>query len=146
MTRLFMESARLAFISILVLFLSGPVAVAQPPSDGTFTVCSSVPGQIGRVLAPEIATAEDIQAFHKAVNSLRTELNTVCRQDKTVFKLFKVKARKIVFEMSAGATEPVAYLNDSQLIVEFYGGPFDARSFRQMVKKALQGQKIPRGD
>ena len=136
----------LVFMTILAL-LSGQVAVAvQPPSDGSPTVCSGTLTEIGSVLPMEVATAEDIQAFHKAVGTLRIELDAVCKQDKSTLKLFKAKAKQVIFEMSAGATEPVAYLNESQLIVEFYGGPFDARSFRQMVKKALQGQKIPRGD
>ena len=145
-TRWFARPAWLVLITILAL-LSGQVAVAiQPPSDEIPTVCSGVFADIGWVLEPEVATAEDIHAFHNAVGALRSQLDTVCKRDKTTFKLFKAKVKKIVFEMSAGATEPVAYLNESQLIVEFYGGPFDARSFRQMVKKALQGQKIPQGD
>jgi hypothetical protein len=145
-TRWFARPAWLVFITILAL-LSDRVAVAiQPSSDESPTVCSGASAEIGSVLAPEVATVEDIQAFHQAVGTLRTELDAVCKWDKTAFKLFKAKVNKVVFEMSAGATEPTAYLKKGQLIVEFYGGPFDARSFRQIVKKVLQGQKVPRGD
>jgi hypothetical protein len=144
--RLFARPAWLAFITILAL-LAGPVAGATPPPpDENPTVCSGASAPIGSVLAPEVATAEDVQAFRKAVGSLRAELDTVCKQDKTAFKLFKSKAKKVVFEMSAGATEPTAYLKSTQLIVEFYGGPFDARSFRQIVKKVLQGKPAPLSD
>lgn len=136
----------LASITILAL-LMGPVAGATPPPpDENPTVCSGAPAPIGSVLAPEVATAEDVQAFRKAVNSLRVELDTICKRDKAAFKLFRSKAKKVVFEMGAGATEPTAYLKDGQLIVEFYGGPFDARSFRQTVKKVLQGKPVPHDD
>lgn len=144
--RLFARPTWLAFITILAL-LAGPVAGAiPPPPDGNPTVCSGAPAEIGSVLAPEVATTEDVQAFRKAVNSLRAELDTLCKRDKIAFKLFQSKAKKVVFEMSAGATEPTAYLKDGQLIVEFYGGPFDARSFRQIAKKVLQGKPVPLGD
>ncbi|MDG4560222.1 MAG: hypothetical protein P9E88_02910 [Candidatus Competibacter sp.] len=137
---------RLVFMIVLAL-LSGQVAVAvQPSSDGSSTVCSGTLTEIGSVLPMEVATAEDIQAFHKAVGTLRIELDAVCKQDKSALKLFKAKAKQVIFEMSAGATEPTAYLKNGQLIVEFYGGPFDARSFRQIVKKVLQGQKVPQND
>lgn len=146
MTRWYTRPVRLVFITILAL-LSGRVAVAvQPPPDRNPTVCSGAFAEIGSVLAPEVATTEDIQAFRKAVDTLRTELDAVCKRDKIAFKLFKAKVKTVIFEMSAGATEPTAYLKNRQLIVEFYGGPFDARSFRQIVKKVLQGQQVPRGD
>jgi hypothetical protein len=142
----FSRPARLALIPILAL-LAGPVAGATPPPpDGSPTVCSGAPAEIGNVLAPEVATAEDVQAFRKAVNSLRAELDAVCERDKSALKLFQAKAKRVVFEMSAGATEPTAYLKDGQLVVEFYGGPFDARQFRRIVNKVLQGKPVPLND
>lgn len=145
-TRWFASPAWQVFIMILALLSGRVVFAVQPLPDEAPTVCSGAFAETGSILAPEVATAEDIEAFHKAVDTLRTELDAVCKQDKTALKLFKAKVQKVVFEMSAGATEPTAYLKDGQLIVEFYGGPFDARSFRQIVKKVLQGQKVPRGD
>ena len=145
-TRLSAKPTWLAFITILALLAGRVAGATSPPPDGNPTVCSGAPTEIGSALAPEVATAEDVQAFRKAVDSLRTELDAVCKRDKTAFKLFESKAKKVVFEMSAGATEPTAYLKDGQFIVEFYGGPFDARSFRQIVKKVLQGKPIPLGD
>lgn len=145
-TRWFARPAWRIFIMILALLSGRVVFAVQSPPDQAPTVCSGAFTETGSILAPEVATAEDIEAFHKAVDILRTELDTVCKQDKTALKLFKAKVQKVVFEMSAGATEPTAYLKESQLIVEFYGGPFDARSFHQIVKKVLQGQKVPLGD
>lgn len=141
MMRWLVKPAGLVFMAMLALFM-GRAAVA----DGSSTVCASVPAATGGVLEADVATAEDLQAFHKAVEALRTELNTLCQQDKAALKRFKNRAKSVVFEMSAGATEPTAYLQDGRLVIEFYGGDFDAGSFRQMVRKVLKGQKIPLND
>lgn len=144
--RLLAQPVGLVLIAMLT-FSAGQTAHAlQPVPDGNPAVCSGTPTEIGSVLAPEVATTEDVQAFRKAVPSLRTELDTLCKRDKSALKLLKSKADKVVFEMAAGATEPTAYFKDAHLIVEFYGGPFDTRQFRQIVKKVLQGKPIPLGD
>jgi len=142
----FSRPARLASIAILAL-LAGPAAGAtSPPPGENPVVCAGAPTAISSVLAPEVAPAEDVQAFRKSVDSLRTELDAVCKSDKSALKRFQSKAKRVVFEMSAGATEPTAYLKDGQLVVEFYGGPFDARQFRRIVKKVLQGKPVPLND
>ncbi|HRD67518.1 MAG TPA: hypothetical protein PKY50_15345 [Candidatus Competibacter sp.] len=144
--RLFAWPAWLAFIMIWALLGVRAVVAAQPAAGESQKVCSEIPTEIGNVLDPGVATPEDVQAFRKAVAPLRAELDALCKKDQAAFKLFKTKAKKVVFEMSAGATEPTAYLKEGYLVVEFYGGTFDARSFRQIVKKVLQGRKIPLGD
>ncbi|HCK80001.1 MAG TPA: hypothetical protein DIC59_00835 [Candidatus Competibacteraceae bacterium] len=146
MMRLLVTPAGLAFIAVLTLFAGRAVIAIPPASDAVRPVCASVPAATGSVLDAGAATAEDLQAFHKSVESLRAELDRLCKRDKAVLKRFKSRAKSIVFEMSAGATEPTAYLKDGRLVIEFYGGPFDARSFRQMVTKVLKGQKIPDND
>lgn len=147
MTRLLVRPVCLVLITALAFF-TGQMAMARQPAvtDSGSTVCTNVPAKIGSVLDVRVTTIEDIQAFHKAVISLQAELNTLCKQDKISFKNLNNKAKNVVFEMAAGADEPTAYLNNDQLVVEFYGGPFDARSFRQMVKKVVLGQKIPHND
>ena len=45
-----------------------------------------------------------------------------------------------MFQIAAGATEPSPYLKDGALIVEFYGGSFDAAQFRHDVEAALRGE------
>jgi hypothetical protein len=124
------------------------MAIAGQPAvtTGGSTICTSVPAKTGSILDVGVATVADIQAFHKAVISLQAELNVLCKQDKISFKILNNKVKNVVFEMAAGADEPTAYLNNGQLVVEFYGGPLDARSFRQMVKKVLLGRKIPQND
>lgn len=146
MRRLFERLAWLTLIAMLAPLLGQAVGATLPSPDQNPTVCSGAATETGNILPPEVATSEDVQAFHKAVVSLRAELDAVCKQDKTALKRFESKAKKVVFKMSAGATEPTAYLKDGQFVVEFYGGPFDARSFRQIVKKVLQGKPVPRGD
>lgn len=138
--------AWLAVITIWALLGARAVVAAQPTGGENPKVCSEIPTEIGSVLDPGVAAPEDVRAFRKAVDPLRAELDALCKKDQAAFKLFKKKAKKVVFEMSAGATEPTAYLKEGCLVVEFYGGTFDARSFRQIVKKVLQGRKIPLGD
>lgn len=142
----FSSPARLVFIAMLTLSAGQPVNAAQSATEGNPAVCSGTPTEIGNVLAPEVATAEDVRAFREAVTPLRAELDALCKRDKSAFKLFKSKAKQVVFEMSAGATEPTAYFKKAQLVVEFYGGPFDARQFRRIVKKVLQGKPVPLND
>ena len=146
LVRLLVQPIGLILIVILTFSANQTVYALQPGSDSNSVVCSGTPAEIGSVLAPEVATTEDIQAFHKAVPSLRTELDTLCKQDKNASKLLKSKADKVVFEMSSGAIEPTAYFKDKHLIIEFYGGSLDARQFRQIVKKVLQGKPIPLSD
>lgn len=136
----------LAFIVIWALLGAHAVVAAQPTVDENPEVCSGIPTEVGSILDPGVATLEDVRAFREAVGPLRAELDALCQKDRAAFKLFKAKAKKVVFEMSAGATEPTAYLEEGYLVVEFYGGTFDGRSFRQIVKKVLQGRRIPLGD
>lgn len=145
MTRPLLKPACLTLIAVLAFFVGQ--TIAQPAAThGGAAVCTSVPAKTGDVLDTDVASAEDIQAFHKSVASLRAELDTLCKQDKTANQRLQDRAKSIVFEMSAGATEPAAYLKGGRLHVEFYGGSFDGRAFRQQVKKVLSGQKIPHND
>lgn len=146
MARSWVNLAGLALSAALALS-AGQTASAQPAAtDSGSAVCANIPAETGDVLDTDVASADDIQAFHKAVVSLRAELNTLCKQDQTANQRLKDRAKSIVFEMSAGTTEPMAYLKDGRLVVEFYGGSFDGRAFRQQVKKVLSGQKIPHDD
>jgi len=147
MTRPCLNPACLTLIAALAFFTGRTAIAVQPVAvDGGSTVCTSIPAETGSVLDEDVASAEDIQSFHKAISSLRAELDALCKQDKTANKRLKDRAKSIVFEMSAGAAEPAAYWRDGRLVVEFYGGSFDGRSFRQHVKKVLLGQKIPIND
>ncbi|MBL8258785.1 MAG: hypothetical protein JNM60_03110 [Candidatus Competibacteraceae bacterium] len=147
MNRLSAKPACLIFVAALVLFAAPPVAALQPAaSNGGSTVCAGVPAETGSVLDSSVATAEDVQAFYQAVKALTTEIDALCRQDKTALKRIKHQAKSVAFEMSAGATEPTPYLNGGRLVVEFYGGAFDAQAFRRAARKALLGQRVPHND
>jgi hypothetical protein len=51
------------------------------------------------------------------------------------------EAKQVVFQIAAGAMEPTPYLEEGALVVEFYGGTFDAARFRHDVDAALRGEE-----
>ena len=81
---------------------------------------------------------EEAAAFVKARVPLESALDAVCKNSHASARLFKKEARRVVFQIAAGATEPSPYLRDGALIVEFYGGDFDAAQFRHDIEAALR--------
>jgi hypothetical protein len=109
------------------------------PSADANEVCQGVPTELDEQAARDAFGAANAAAFVKARAPLEAVLDAVCATNRGSAHLFKKEARRVVFEIAAGATEPSPYLQDGVLIVEFYGGDFDAAQFRHDVEAALRG-------
>ena len=110
------------------------------PTAGANEVCRGVPTELDEQAARDSFGAADAAAFVKARAPLESALDAVCKINRDSARLFKKEAKRVVFEIAAGATEPSPYLKDGTLIVEFYGGSFDAAQFRDDVEAALRGE------
>jgi hypothetical protein len=126
---------RHAFAAAIAAALLGWV-----PSAGANEVCQGVPTELDEQAARDAFGAADAAAFVKARVPLESALDAVCKINRDSERLFKKEAKRVVFEIAAGATEPSPYLEDGALIVEFYGGSFDAAQFRHDVEAALRGE------
>lgn len=110
------------------------------PTAAANEVCQGVPTELDEQAARDAFGADDAAAFVKARAPLESALDAVCKINRDSARLFKKEAKRVVFEIAAGATEPSPYLKDGTLIVEFYGGSFDAAQFRDDVEAALRGE------
>jgi hypothetical protein len=110
------------------------------PTAAANEVCQGIPTELDEQAARNEFGADDAAAFIKARAPLESALDAVCKIDRASAHLFKQEARRVVFQIAAGATEPSPYLKDGALIVEFYGGSFDAGQFRDDVAAALRGE------
>ena len=110
------------------------------PTAAANEVCQGVPTELDEQAARDAFGADDAAAFIKARVPLESALDAVCKINRNSARLFKQEATRVVFEIAAGATEPSPYLKDGALIVEFYGGSFDAEQFRHDVEAALRGE------
>jgi hypothetical protein len=109
-------------------------------------VCRDVPTDLQDRAAEDAFGAADAGKFVAARAPLEAALNNLCNDDAAEARRFRTRAKKVVFRMAAGATEPTAYLEDGVLIVEFYGGPFQAGRLRQQVRDALRGKTSDSND
>jgi hypothetical protein len=116
------------------------------PSAGANEVCQGVRTELDEQAARDTFGAGDAAAFVKARAPLESALDAVCKINRDSARLFKKEARRVVFQIAAGATEPSPYLQDGVLIVEFYGGSFDAAQFRHDVEAALRGKMSDSND
>jgi len=110
------------------------------PTAAANEVCQGIPTELDEQAARDAFGADDAAAFIKARVPLESALDAVCKINRNSARLFKQEATRVVFEIAAGATEPSPYLKDGALIVEFYGGSFDAEQFRDDVEAALRGE------
>jgi hypothetical protein len=109
-------------------------------------VCRSVPTDLQEHAAQDAFGAADAGKFAAARAPLEAALDAFCNGDAAEARRFRKRANKVVFQMAADATEPTAYFEDGVLIVEFYGGPFQAARLRQQVKAALRGKASDSND
>jgi hypothetical protein len=109
-------------------------------------VCRSVPTDFQEHAAQDAFGPAEAGKFVAARAPLEAALNAVCDGDAAEARRFRKKASKVVLRMAADATEPTAYIEDGVLIVEFYGGPFQAARLRQHVKDALRGKTSDSND
>jgi len=110
------------------------------PTAAANEVCQGIQTELDEQAARDAFGADDAAAFIKARVPLESALDAVCKINRNSARLFKQEATRVVFEIAAGATEPSPYLKDGTLIVEFYGGSFDAEQFRHDVEAALRGE------
>jgi hypothetical protein len=123
-----------AFAAAAVAALLGGV-----PTAAASEVCQGVPTELDEQAARDAFGADDAAAFVKARAPLESALDSVCKMNRDSARLFKQEAKRVVFQIAAGATEPSPYLAGDSLVVEFYGGDFDAAQFRSDVEAALRG-------
>jgi hypothetical protein len=115
------------------------------PAAGANEVCRGIPTELDEQAA-RAAFGADAAAFVDARAPLEAALDAVCKNNHDSARLFKKEAKRVVFQIAAGATEPTPYLEDGALIVEFYGGTFDAPQFRHEVDAALRGEESESND
>jgi len=116
------------------------------PAASANEVCRGIPTELDEQAARDAFGAADAAAFVKSRAPLEAALDAVCATNRASARLFKKEAKRVVFQIAAGATEPSPYLEDGALIVEFYGGDFDAAQFRDDVEAALRGEKSDSND
>ena len=110
-------------------------------SAGANEVCQGVPTELDEQAARDAFDAADVAAFVDSRAPLETALDDVCKGSRDSAHLFKKEAKRVVFQIAAGAMEPTPYLEEGALVVEFYGGTFDAARFRHDVDAALRGEE-----
>jgi hypothetical protein len=115
------------------------------PAARANEVCKGIPTELDEQAA-RASFGADAAAFVDSRAPLEAALDAVCKNSRDSARLFKKEAKRVVFQIAAGATEPTAYLEDGALIVEFYGGTFDAPQFRHEVDAALRGQESDSND
>lgn len=125
--------------SCLPAFAVIAVALGCAPTAGANEVCRGIPTELDEQAARDAFGDADAAAFVESRAPLEAALDAVCTGNRDSARLFKEEARRVVFQIAAGATEPAPYLDDGALIVEFYGGSFDAARFRRDVDAALRG-------
>lgn len=129
------------------LVLAAAVALlARAPGAEANEVCGAIPTELDEQAARDAFGAADAAAFVDARAPLEAALDAVCDGNRDSARLFKTQAKQVVFQIAAGATEPTPYLDDGALIVEFYGGSFDAALFRQWVDDVLRGKESELND
>ena len=110
-------------------------------SAGANEVCQGVPTELDEQAARDAFDAADVAALVQARAPLEAALDDVCKGSRDSAHLFKKEAKRVVFQIAAGAMEPTPYLEEGALVVEFYGGTFDAARFRHDVDAALSGEE-----
>jgi len=116
------------------------VVLGCTPTAGANEVCRGIPTELDEQAARGAFGAADAAAFVDARAPLEATLDAFCKGNRDSARLFRKEAKRVVFQIAAGATEPTAYLEEGVLIVEFYGGTFDAAQFRHEVDAALRGE------
>ena len=115
-------------------------ALGCAPTAGANEVCRGIPTELDEQAARDSFGDADAAAFVESRAPLEAALDAVCKGSRDSERLFKKEAQRVVFQIAAGAAEPAPYLEDGALIVEFYGGTFDAARFRRDVDAALRGE------
>jgi len=116
------------------------MALSYAPAAVANEVCRGIPTALDEQAARDAFGAADAAAFVDSRPSLEAALDAVCADSKESARLFKKRAKRIVLQMAADATEPSPYIDGDDLIVEFYGGAFDTAQFRRAVEDALRGK------
>ena len=109
-------------------------------------VCRDVPTEFQDQKARQAFGDAESASFLRSRAPLEAALDSVCTSNDASARQFRAKAKKVVIRMAAGATEPSPYFEDGTLIVEFYGGNFQAARFRQEVRDALRGKPSRHND
>ncbi len=123
------------------LVLAAAMALlARVPGAEANEVCGAIPTELDEQAARAAFGAADAAAFIDSRAPLEAALDGVCDRNGDSARLFKRRASRVVFQIAAGATEPLPYLDGGALIVEFYGGAFDATQFRREVEDTLRGE------
>jgi hypothetical protein len=123
-----------------LLFAAAVALLAGAPSAGANEVCGAIPTELDEQAARDAFGAADAAGFIESRAPLEAALDGVCDGNGDSARLFKSRASRVVFQIAAGATEPLPYLDGGALIVEFYGGAFDAAQFRREVEDTLRGE------
>jgi hypothetical protein len=123
-----------------LLFAAAVALLAGAPSAGANEVCGAIPTELDEQAARDAFGAADAAGFIESRAPLEAALDGVCDGNGDGARLFKERASRVVFQIAAGATEPLPYLDGGALIVEFYGGAFDAAQFRREVEDTLRGE------
>jgi hypothetical protein len=134
-----MMSDRPRFCIAGLVLAAAVVLLARAPGAEANEVCGAVPTELDEQAARD-AFGADAAAFIDSRAPLKAALDGVCDGNGDGARLFKKRASRVVFQIAAGATEPVPYLDGGALIVEFYGGAFDAAQFRREVEDTLRGE------
>jgi hypothetical protein len=128
-------------VCIVGLVLAAAVALlAGAPGAGANEVCGAIPTELDEEAARDAFGAAAAAAFVESRAPLEAALDGVCDGNNDSARLFKERADRVVFQIAAGATEPLPYLDGGALVVEFYGGAFDAAQFRREVEDTLRGE------
>jgi hypothetical protein len=129
------QRSRLHALAAAAVALLGGV-----PTAAANEVCQGIPTELDEQAARDAFGADEAAALVKSRAPLESALDAVCKSDRNSARLFKKEAKRVVFEIAAGATEPAPYLEGDSLVVQFYGGDFDAAQFRHDVEAALRGE------
>jgi hypothetical protein len=134
------------FLMMLALPSAAYAEKTDPESvPNELFVCKNTPVEVRQADNAEAFSQGDIVRYNESVGSLKREINAFCRISRKNLVLIGSRAKKVVFSMAAGATEPTVYLEDGALFVEFYGGNYNRKLFIMQISDVLRG-KHPKVD
>jgi len=83
----------------------------------------------------------DLAAFRKDEAARYAELlESLCKSSTKYRALVERKVDRIDLVNAQGAMEPTLYIRNKALIIEFFGGKFDAGDFDRSLRRALDGK------
>jgi len=83
----------------------------------------------------------DLAAFRKNEAAKYAELlESLCKSSTKYRAIVESKIDRIDLVNAQGAMEPTLYIRNKALIIEFFGGSFDAKDFDRSLRRALEGK------